>query len=268
MTPENKNRPSPAAHPPAPNTALGTSTAPVIVRLEGVSKVFGTAALPVHAVRDVSLSIYQGEYVSIMGPSGSGKTTLFNMIGGLDRSTAGVVEIGGIKLNTLSDGEMAFFRGRHIGYIFQSYNLIASMTALKNVALPAVLAGAAPREAQQRAGEMLDRVGLGHRLHHRPDELSGGQQQRVAIARALVNKPTIILADEPTGNLDLQTGEEIIQLLGEFCRKIGVTVITATHDYKMLAASNRIVWIKDGALDRVERVADMHIESGSIVESP
>ena len=239
----------------------------VIVRLKDVSKTFGAEPNLIYALRSVSVEVFRGEYLSVMGPSGSGKSTLFNMVGGLDRTSDGTVEIGGVVLNQLTDGQLAYFRGRHIGYIFQAYNLIASMTALKNVALPALLAGASPAEAEQRARKVLERVGLEHRLTHRPDELSGGQQQRVAIARALVNTPTIILADEPTANLDLHTGEEIIQLLGHFCRELGVTVITATHDHKMLKASDRIVWIKDGQVDRVERVEDLHIEEGGLEKS-
>jgi len=223
--------------------------ADVLVKLENITKVYGTEKNPVYALRDVSLEVYEHEYVSIMGPSGSGKTTLFNMIGALDRCSEGTVIIGEVNLSQLKDGELAFFRGRHIGYIFQSYNLIASMTALKNVSLPALMMGATQQEA------------------HRPDELSGGQQQRVAIARALVNNPTIILADEPTGNLDLHTGEEIIDLLQHFCRELGVTVITATHDHKMLKASDRIVWIKDGSVDRIERADAIEIDEGGIEEA-
>jgi len=238
----------------------------VLIRLEGVTKVYGTAENPVYALRDVSVEVFRGEYLSIMGPSGSGKSTLFNMIGGLDRCSKGRVEIGGVNLADLTDGQLAYFRGRHIGYIFQSYNLIASLTAVKNVALPAIFADKSPREAEQRAVEVLEMVGLGHRLTHRPGELSGGQQQRVAIARALVNTPTILLADEPTGNLDLKTGEEIIGLLGRFCRELGVTVVTATHDHKMLKTSDRITWIRDGRVDRVERAAALNIQEGSIQE--
>ncbi len=236
------------------------------VKIRNVSKVYGTGANPVHALRQVNLDVFRGEYLSIMGPSGSGKSTLFNMIGGLDRCSGGTVEIGGVDLNRLRDSELAFFRGHHIGYVFQNYNLIPSMTAMKNVALPATLAGKEPAEARRAAREALERVGLGARLDHRPDELSGGQQQRVAIARALVNRPTIILADEPTGNLDLAMGEEIIGLLRELCGSLGVTVITATHDHKMLKVSDRIVWIKDGTVDRTERVEDMRIEEGGIEE--
>jgi len=235
-----------------------------LVKLSGVSKAYGSEANRVYALRHVDLEISRSEYLSIMGPSGSGKSTLFNMIGGLDRCTEGEVEIGGVNLGKLSDGQLAYFRGRHIGYVFQSYNLILSMTALRNVTLPAIFAGATQQEAEDRAMAVLNKVGLEHRVHHRPDELSGGQQQRVAIARALVNTPTIILADEPTANLDLKTGEQIIELLRELCRESGITVITATHDHKMLKASHRIVWIKDGAVDKVERAEDLKIEEGSM----
>ncbi|MCG3147143.1 MAG: putative ABC transporter ATP-binding protein YknY [Verrucomicrobiae bacterium] len=232
----------------------------MLIHLRNVSKTYGDT----YALRDVDLDIHAGEYLSIMGPSGSGKSTLFNMIGGLDHCTTGTVEIGGVKLNTLTDGQLAYFRGRHIGYVFQSYNLIPSMTALKNVALPAVLAGNPTIAAESRAREVLGKVGLSERVDHRPDELSGGQQQRVAIARALVNTPTIILADEPTANLDLHTGEQIIELLQHLCHELGITIVTATHDHKMLKASHRIVWIKDGRVDRIENVADLTIEEGGM----
>lgn len=240
------------------------TSSPTLVKLRGVSKTFGSEPNRVFALRGVDLDVFPGEYLSIMGPSGSGKSTLFNMIGGLDRYSEGEVEIGGVKLGDLTDGQLAYFRGRHIGYVFQAYNLIPSMTAIRNVALPALFAGCSPREAEERATTVLTKVGLDHRMHHRPDELSGGQQQRVAIARALVNTPTIILADEPTANLDLKTGEQIIELLQQLCRESGITIITATHDHKMLKASHRIVWIKDGRVDKIERVEDLKIEEGSL----
>ncbi|MCC7517734.1 MAG: ABC transporter ATP-binding protein [Verrucomicrobiae bacterium] len=237
-----------------------------MIQLRGVAKVYGSETYRVYALQGVDLDIFRGEYLSIMGPSGSGKSTLFNMIGGLDRASEGSVEIDGVNLNQLTEGQLAFFRGRHIGYIFQSYNLILSLTALKNVSLPAIFAGVSPEDAEHRAKEVLERVGLGHRLTHRPDELSGGQQQRVAIARALVNQPTIILADEPTANLDLKTGEEIIELLQHLCRDLKVTIVTATHDHKMLKASDRIVWIKDGRVERLEHAKDLKIETGTIAD--
>lgn len=236
----------------------------VFIKLDSVCKIYGSESNPVYALRDVCAEAYEGEYLSIMGPSGSGKSTFFNMLGGLDRCSSGKVEIGSVDLSTLNDGELAFFRGHYIGYIFQAYNLIASMTAEKNVALPAMFAGHSPEESSHKAKMVLERVGLGNRTHHMPHELSGGQQQRVAIARALVNDPPIILADEPTANLDFHTGEDIIQLLKELCVELGVTVITATHDHKMLKTSDRIIWIIDGKVDRVEDVCNLKIETGSI----
>jgi putative ABC transport system ATP-binding protein len=199
-----------------------------------------------------------------MGPSGSGKSTLFNIVGALDRPSSGTVQIGPLDLTTLSPRELAYARCNYIGYIFQSYNLLLSLTALANVALPRILMGYEPAEANDAAAKVLEQVGLGHRLDHRPGELSGGQQQRVAIARALVNEPTIILADEPTGNLDLHTGEEIIRLLKELTVEQGVTVITATHDHKMLSNSDRVLWIRDGQVERIQRRDELDIEVGEL----
>jgi putative ABC transport system ATP-binding protein len=199
-----------------------------------------------------------------MGPSGSGKTTLFNMIGGLDTPTRGQVTVLGHRISSLKSHIAARLRCRKIGYIFQSYNLIPVLTALDNVALPSLLLGLPQAQARERAATQLERVGLGDRLHHRPDELSGGQQQRVAIARAFVNDPVIILADEPTGNLDLHTGEEIINKLSALSRESNVTIISATHDHKMLSVSDRVVWVVGGKIDRVERTKDLKIEVGSI----
>ena len=235
-----------------------------IIEVRGVTKVFKTGRGSVRAIDGVDLDIFEGEYVSVMGPSGSGKSTLFNMIGALDRPTGGTVEIGGVFLGKLNDREAAYFRSQHMGYIFQSYNLIPSLTALKNVALPVSLSGASTADAVQRATQALDEVGLGDRITHRPEELSGGQQQRVAIARAIVNKPSILLADEPTANLDLITGEQIIELLRSLCRKHGVTVITATHDHAMLAVSDRVVWIADGKIERIAKSSELRIKTGSL----
>jgi putative ABC transport system ATP-binding protein len=174
------------------------------------------------------------------------------MIGALDIPTSGTIEFMGSDLFSLPEEKQAWVRCNKIGYIFQTYNLVTVMTALENVALPMVLKGASRRESDTRAAEVLDQVGLGHRLHHLPGQLSGGQQQRVAIARALVNKPSVILADEPTGNLDSKTGEEVIDLLARLQHERNVTIITATHDVKMLTISDRIAWIRDGKLDRLE----------------
>ena len=170
----------------------------------------------------------------------------------------------GYRLADLTSAQIAWVRCHNIGYIFQSFNLIPTLTALENVAIARIFGGRHPPDARKDAARVLDRVGLGHRLDHVPSELSGGQQQRVAIARALVNEPAIILADEPTGNLDLHTGEEIINLLAEMKRAMGITVITATHDMKMLSASDRVVWIKDGAVERVAARDEVHIDIGTI----
>ncbi len=238
--------------------------AETLIEIRGVNKVFDLGKLQVHALRDMELDILRGEYLSIMGPSGSGKSTLFNMIGALDRPSSGTIKVAGVTLNTLTSRELAYFRGKHIGYVFQQFNLLPAYNAIDNVAMPLIFNGWEQARAEERAKQILERVGLGHRMTHRPDELSGGQQQRVAIARALANEPAIILADEPTGNLDLHTGEEIINLLAELSRELGVTVISATHDHKMLATSDRILWIKDGKKDRLERREDITIRIGAV----
>jgi putative ABC transport system ATP-binding protein len=229
----------------------------VIARAIDVKRRYMLGKEVVWALKGVTLDIYEGEYLSIMGPSGSGKSTFFNMIGALDIPTSGTIEFMGQDLFALPEDKQAWVRCNKIGYIFQTYNLVTVMTALENVALPMVLKGATKKESDARASEVLDEVGLGHRLHHLPSQLSGGQQQRVAIARALVNKPSVILADEPTGNLDSKTGEEVIAILAKLQRDHHVTIITATHDVKMLAISDRIAWIRDGKLDRLEERKDV-----------
>ncbi len=206
----------------------------------------------IKALDGINLKVYRGEYLSIMGPSGAGKTTLFNMIGGLDRPTRGKVYIDNIDISKLDAYELAWLRCRKIGYIFQTYNLIPVLTALENVSLPMIFAGLIKKERIERATKLLEMVGLGDRLHHKPLELSGGQQQRVAIARALANNPSIILADEPTANLDLETGLKIISLIRNINREKGVTVFCATHDYKIVEVSDRIVWLRDGKIERVD----------------
>jgi len=218
----------------------------------------------VHALRGISLEINQGEYISILGPSGSGKSTFFNMIGGLDHPTTGSIYVDGVNLNTLNSRVLAWFRCRRIGYIFQTFNLIPTLTAFENVTLPATFRMVDEQTAKNKAIEVLEIVGLGDRLTHLPDELSGGQMQRVAIARALVNDPQIILADEPTGNLDLKTGESIINTLHQLNKETGVTVITATHDHKMLSVSDRIMWFSDGKLDRIQKRDEIEVEVGHI----
>ncbi|MDD4540135.1 MAG: ABC transporter ATP-binding protein, partial [Lentisphaeria bacterium] len=172
-----------------------------LIKVKDVNKVFNLGKTVVHALKDINLEIFRGEYLSIMGPSGSGKSTLFNMIGALDTPSSGMVEVSGVDLTKLTPRQLAHFRGNHIGYVFQSYNLLPAYDAISNVILPLLFSGVEPDKAHKRAIEVLEMVGLGHRLDHRPDEMSGGQQQRVAIARALANEPAIILADEPTANL-------------------------------------------------------------------
>ncbi len=235
-----------------------------IVRTQGVRKVYRMGSEEVHALRGISIRIYAGEYVSIMGPSGSGKSTFFNMIGGLDKPSDGEVYIDEVDIARLGIYELAWLRCRKIGYIFQTFNLIPVMTALENVTLPMVFAGLSADESRDKGAALLGKVGLGDRLNHKPTEMSGGQQQRVAIARALANDPAIILADEPTGNLDLTTGREIIELLSRMKEDRGVTVITATHDMKMLAASDRVVWITDGEISRIQKREELQISVGTI----
>jgi len=235
-----------------------------VVRTRGVRKVYTMGKVTVEALRGVDLEIRTGEYLSIMGPSGSGKSTLFNMIGGLDKPTAGKVYIEEVDVAQLDAYELAWLRCRKIGYIFQSFNIIPVMTALENVTLPMTFAGLTTDESRDKGMGLLKKVGLDDRARHKPFELSGGQQQRVAIARAMANDPSIILADEPTGNLDLATGREIIELLRTLNDEQKVTIISATHDMKMLSVSDRVVWIRDGQIDRIERREDLDISVGSI----
>ena len=241
---------------------------PPLIRIASVSRTYRLGAEVVHALAGVDLDIARGEYLSIMGPSGSGKSTLFNMIGALDRPSSGTITIGGVSLAQLRSRELAYFRGRHIGYVFQSYNLIPALTAQENVELPLTLLGESERAASQRASEVLAYVGLEDRAQHKPSELSGGQQQRVAIARALANRPTILLADEPTANLDVATAERVIEIFRGLSREQGITVVSATHDHKMLSVSDRIVWMKAGRVDRVRRTSEMKIRAASIGGEP
>jgi len=224
----------------------------VVVNVQEVTKDYVLRSGIVRALKGINLQVRRGEYISIMGPSGSGKTTLFNMIGGLDRPTSGNVFIDGINLAKMSDSELAWVRSRKIGYIFQTFNLIPVLSAQDNVALPMVFLGVKKGERLKKAAELLSIVGLGDRLTHRPHELSGGQQQRVAIARALANNPSIILADEPTGNLDLTTGLSIVQLLYRLKVERNTTVICATHDLKMVDVSDKLAWLRDGVIERME----------------
>jgi len=236
----------------------------IVIRALGVKRYYGTGDVVTKALDGVTLTVYRGEYLSIMGPSGSGKSTLFNMIGGIDTPTEGMVFIDEIDVARLDAFEMAWMRCNKIGYIFQSYNILPTLTALENVTLPMRFAGLSPDEAREKGAEILRAVGLGDRLFHRPYELSGGQQQRVAVARAMANDPVIILADEPTANLDVDTGAEIIELLCELMRDRGLTVISATHDMKMLNVSDRILWIRDGRVQRLEERRNLDIQIGTV----
>ena len=235
-----------------------------VVRTRGVTKIFTMGKISLEALKGINLEIKRGEYISIMGPSGSGKSTLFNMIGGLDKPTDGKVYIDEVDVAQLDAYELAWLRCRKIGYIFQTFNLIQVMTAMENVTLPTVFAGLSTDDSRAKGVELLELVGLGDRIQHKPLELSGGQQQRVAVARALANDPDIVLADEPTGNLDLKTGKEIIMLLRRLNQEKGVTIISATHDLKMLDVSDRIFWIRDGKIERVEERAEVKLEVGTV----
>ncbi len=231
----------------------------IIIRTENVKKRYITGEEVLWALKGITLDVYRGEFLSIMGPSGSGKSTFFNQVGALDRPTEGRVIFDGQSIFDMSESQQAWFRCNHIGYIFQTFNLIQVMTALQNVTLPMVFQGTSKEDANRRGTEILERVGLGHRIHHKPFELSGGQQQRVAVARALANTPTVILADEPTGNLDTRTGTEIIELLKTLNNEAGVTVICSTHDPKMLRSSDRICWMLDGQLDKISSQAEFSL---------
>ena len=223
-----------------------------LIRIEDISKVYLMGDVEVHALRGVSMSIDEGEFVAIMGPSGSGKSTLMNVIGCLDQPTGGHYWLDGTEVGRLTDNELADIRNRKIGFVFQTFNLLARTTAFQNVTLPLIYAGVSTRERRDRARAALEAVGLGDRLHHRPNELSGGQQQRVAIARALVTEPSIILADEPTGNLDSHSGEEIMRIFHDLNAERGITNVFVTHDPDIAAETRRVIRIHDGRIDSDE----------------
>jgi len=232
-------------HPSAP-----TSAAPAAIELERLTKTF-TVGTPVHAVDGVSLRFERGSFTAIMGPSGSGKSTLMQLIGLLDAPTSGRLAIAGRDAARLDDRERTRLRGKEIGFVFQSFHLMPKLTVLGNVALPMQFQGVPPREQRSRAEALLERVGLSDRLHHRPAQLSGGQRQRVAIARALANEPTLLLADEPTGNLDSRTGQEVLRLFEELHRA-GYTIVLVTHERDVAARAEQVVHMADGRVQEIE----------------
>lgn len=219
----------------------------MIIRVENLTKVYDTGAIQVEALSNVTLSIEKEEYVAIMGASGSGKSTLMNILGCLDRLTGGKYILDNVDVSTLSDNELAAIRNKKIGFVFQAFNLLPRLSALGNVELPMVYAGLTKSDRQQKAKAALEKVGLGDRMHHRPNELSGGQKQRVAIARALVNDPAIILADEPTGNLDTKSSEEIMDIF-EGLNNEGVTIVMVTHEREIAQHTKRAVVFRDGEI--------------------
>jgi len=219
-----------------------------VIEAKDLTKVYKMGEMEVHALRGLSLQVTRGEIISIMGPSGSGKSTLMNIIGCLDRPTSGDYYLDGEMVSRLSDDQLATIRNRKVGFVFQSFNLLSRATALANVELPLRYTGVV-RGRRDKARQALESVGLSDRMHHRPSELSGGQQQRVAIARALINQPAIIMADEPTGNLDTKSGSEILELLLSLNRERGTTLIIVTHDPDIAANSQRIIHIRDGVVE-------------------
>src|SRR5271169_2469175 len=225
----------------------------VMIRTENLWKTYEMGAIQVNALCGVSFEIHRGEYVAIMGPSGSGKSTLMNLIGCLDTPTQGQYWLNSRLVSELSDDELAYIRNKEIGFVFQTFNLLARATALHNVELPLIYNGTPAAERREKAEEALRKVDLADRMNHKPNELSGGQRQRVAVARALVNNPSIILADEPTGNLDTATGEEIMGLFSRL-NEAGNTMVLVTHEHDIAAHAHRIIHVRDGRIERDERI--------------
>jgi putative ABC transport system ATP-binding protein len=238
----------------------------VLIEINDVAKIYRLGEVEVHALRGASLKVEEGELMAIMGPSGSGKSTLMNVIGCLDQPTSGSYFLDGIDVSQLDDNQLAEIRNRRIGFVFQTFNLLPRTSALHNVELPLLYSGRV-NNRRQRAIAALEAVGLDDRIHHRPNELSGGEQQRVAIARALVNEPTIVLADEPTGNLDSKSGEEIVAIFQRLNSEQGITVVFVTHDVEIAAHTRRIVHLHDGRVLREETVAEPLIARGASADS-
>jgi len=226
---------------------------PAILEARDVEKTYSLGKVLVSALRGITLEIEQGEFVAIFGPSGSGKSTLLHVLGGLDRPDKGNVYIDGINLSTLNDAKLAEVRLHKIGFVFQFFNLLPRLTALRNIELPLTLADMSEKESIQKVTDMLELVGLKDRMNHRPTELSGGEQQRVAIARALINDPKIVLADEPTGNLDTTTGWEIVRLMKRLNEEKGQTFVVVTHDQSVAETAHRMIYLKDGVIQGVKK---------------
>ncbi len=268
MAEDNKSRETTAPPPGPPEKAESVEKASeekaVIIRTRGLKKAYQMGEVVTEALRGIDVELYRGEFIVILGPSGSGKSTFFNMVGGLDSPTAGRVFIDEVDVAQLNAVELAFLRCRKIGYIFQTYNLVQYMTCLENVTVPMAFAGSDPDTSRDRGMELLDLVGLKERWFHKPIEMSGGQQQRTAIARAMANDPTVLLCDEPTGNLDLKTGDEIHKILGRLNRERGVTILCVTHDHRLIGMADRIMWIRDGEIERLADRDEVTIETGAI----
>jgi len=220
----------------------------IVIQASELHKTYDETAVPVHALRGVNLQIKQGEFTAIVGPSGSGKSTLLNIIGGLDRPSSGKIEVGGMDISTLSDNQLIDFRKDNIGFVFQSYNLIPVLTAKENVEFVMMLQGSSAEERDKRTQELMNAVGLGDRLHNRPSELSGGQQQRVAVARALAPKPTFILADEPTANLDSKSTANLLDIMARLNQEENITFVFSTHDQRVIDRARRVVVLEDGLI--------------------